>query len=116
MDFNKRQPIYIQLMDDIKMNVLNGSLKPGDKLQSIRDYAQEMMVNPNTAQKAYAELESQEYIFSKRGIGYFVNEDGKQLKKIRTEYLDKQVGDFISRLDDLNFSRKEITDKLKEKL
>ena len=116
MEFNKSQPIYIQLTDSIKHDIVSGNLKAGDKLPSIREYAEKALVNPNTVQKAFAELELKEYIFSKRGIGYFVNEDEKFVSDLRISYLDKKIDQFINSLSDLDYPKEIIREKMKEKL
>ncbi len=116
MDFENDKPIYIQLMDDIKAGIINESYLPGDRLPSIRDYAKDMMVNPNTGQKAYAELEQEGYIYSKRGIGYFVNEDPKTINKLKYDYLDKEINDLVDKLVNMKYEKEEIINRIKESL
>lgn len=116
MKFEKDRPIYTQLVDDIESRIINGEFKSGEKLPSIREYAENKVVNPNTAQKAYSELERSEYIFSKRGVGYFVNEDADKISKLKCEYLNLQIDAFINKMSNLSFSKEEIIEKIKEKL
>lgn len=116
MEFDKSRPIYAQLIDDIESSIVNGDFKPGEKLPSIREYAEKKVVNPNTAQKAYSELERSEYIFGKRGVGYFVNEDVEKINKLKCNYLNLQVDEFINKMSNLSFSKEEIIEKIKEKL
>ncbi len=116
MDFENDKPIYIQLMDDIKAGIINESYLPGDRLPSIRDYAKDMMVNPNTGQKAYAELEQEGYIYSKRGIGYFVNEDPDTINKLKYDYLDKEINNLVDKLVSMKYEKEEIINRIKESL
>lgn len=116
MDFENDKPIYIQLMDDIKAGIINESYLPGDRLPSIRDYAKDMMVNPNTGQKAYAELEQEGYIYSKRGIGYFVNEDPATINKLKYDYLDKEINNLVDKLISMKYEKEEIIKRIKESL
>lgn len=116
MDFENDKPIYIQLMDDIKAGIINESYLPGDRLPSIRDYAKDMMVNPNTGQKAYAELEQEGYIYSKRGIGYFVNEDPATINKLKYDYLDKEINSLVDKLISMKYEKEEIIKRIKESL
>lgn len=116
MDFDKDQPIYIQLIEDIKKDIINSKYSAGDKLPSIRDYAQDKMVNPNTAQKAYSELERLEYISSKRGIGYFVNEDQSKIDLLKYEFLDEEVKKFTDKLQEMKYTKEEILSKIRELL
>ena len=69
------RPIYAQLLERIQLQIVSGIYGPGDKLPSVRDLAAEASVNPNTMQKAFAELERSGLIETKRTSGRFVTED-----------------------------------------
>lgn len=116
MRFNREQPIYQQIIDDIKVKIVNGTYYTGFKLPSIREYAEEMLVNPNTVQKAFSELEREDYIHSKRGIGFFVNEDEELINKLKKKYLNDEVDVFIEKMSSFGFSKSEIIEKVEEKL
>lgn len=116
MLFNREQPIYQQIIDDIKVKIVNGTYSTGFKLPSIREYAEEMLVNPNTVQKAFSELEREDYIHSKRGIGFFVNEDEELINRLKRKYLNDEVDVFIEKMSSFGFSKSEIIEKVKEKL
>lgn len=116
MEFNREQPIYLQIMDDIKLKIINGTYPVGIKLPSIREYAQEVMVNPNTVSKAFSELERSQYIYSKRGIGFFVNEDEKIIKDLKSNYLNDEIDKFINLITSFGFSKSEIIERIREKL
>lgn len=75
VDTRNRKPIYEQLVDNIRQNVLCGALPPGEQLPSVRSLAVELAINPNTIQKAYAELERQGIICSLPGRGSFISDD-----------------------------------------
>lgn len=75
-----------------------------------------MMVNPNTGQKAYAELEQEGYIYSKRGIGYFVNGDPQTIKKLKYDYLDKKINSLLDKLVNMKYEKEEIIKRIKESL
>ncbi|MDX8360520.1 MULTISPECIES: GntR family transcriptional regulator [Bacillaceae] len=72
LDLRSRQPIYEQLVDNIKQLIINEVLKPDEQLPSVRALAKQLTINPNTIQKAYRELEHQGYIYSVKGRGSFV--------------------------------------------
>ncbi|MCD2138945.1 GntR family transcriptional regulator [Salinicoccus halitifaciens] len=74
IDFKSRVPIYEQLVDHIRMLIIQNVLETGEKLPSVRRLAQEMTINPNTIQKAYRELEAEGYIYSVPGKGNFVSD------------------------------------------
>lgn len=81
MDFKKNQTIYLQIADYIMENILGEIWKPGEKIQSVREMAATIEVNPNTVMRTYSYLQEQEIIFNKRGIGYFVAEDALALTR-----------------------------------
>lgn len=72
VDSRSSKPIYEQIIDGIKENILKGILLPGDKLPSVRELSSMIMANPNTVSKAYQELERQKVIETLRGKGTFV--------------------------------------------
>lgn len=73
IDSRSSKPIYEQIIDEIKENILRNILKPGDKLPSVRELSSMITVNPNTVSKAYLELERQEVIETLRGKGTYVS-------------------------------------------
>lgn len=86
MDFKKSQTIYMQIADFITENILSEKIKAGDKIQSVREMAASIQVNPNTVMRTYSYLQEQEIIYNKRGIGYFVADDAAQkMKTLRKE-------------------------------
>ncbi|MFQ3544992.1 GntR family transcriptional regulator [Halobacillus rhizosphaerae] len=90
LDVRSRKPIYEQLVEKFKRLIIEGVMEADEKLPSVRELAQQMTINPNTIQKAYRELESQEFIYSLKGKGSFVNsldqtENTKKLEKVRAE-------------------------------
>jgi GntR family transcriptional regulator len=92
LDFRSRKPIYEQLVEKLKELIINEVLKPDEQLPSVRALAQQLMINPNTIQKAYRELESQNYIYSVKGKGSFVNpssyiKDSEKINNIKKEFL-----------------------------
>ncbi len=76
MEFNNRQAIYLQIADYLCERILKRQWQEGEKIPSIRDIAVMVEVNPNTAMRTYTFLQDQGIIYNKRGIGYFVAEDG----------------------------------------
>ena len=74
LDYRDARPIYTQIFDGIREQILSGILRPGDKLPSVRELATQLTINPNTIQRAYRELELQGWIASVPGKGSFVCE------------------------------------------
>ena len=84
--FDNNIPIYIQLLEYLKIYLISGVFKPGDKLPSVRDFSTTFKVNPNTMQKALSELESMKLIYTERTNGKFVTKDNKLIEKLKDEY------------------------------
>lgn len=114
MEFKKNIPIYLQIMDKLKQDISLKILIPGEKLMSIRELAVKFKVNPNTVSRVYRELESENIVFTKRGMGTFVVEDETILENIKQKMADEIMIKFISDMRDLNISPKEAIIMLKE--
>ncbi len=76
-------PIYLQILNQIKKEIALGRLKPNEKLPTVRELAQQLLINPNTILKIYLELEREKIVYTKKGTGTFVAEN--ILKKNTTE-------------------------------
>ena len=102
------RPIYAQLLERIQLQIVSGIYGPGDKLPSVRDLAAEASVNPNTMQKAFAELERSGLIETKRTSGRFVTEDKNMITQIRTQLAKEEINAFIAKMKELGFDKKDI--------
>ena len=113
MKYDADIPIYVQIIEKIKNDILNGILVPGEKLPSIQDMAVTMEVNQNTISRAYKDCESLGIIETKRGIGSFVIEDQALINQLRTEKVRLIIQAFIHDLEALGYSRDQIIDLVK---
>ena len=95
-DFNDNQPIYSQIVDKITMNIVSGEYKAGQKLTSVRDLAAEASVNPNTMQKALAELERNGLVFSNRTSGRYITNDLEMLDEIKINLATIHINELIN--------------------
>lgn len=84
--FDNNIPIYIQVLEYIKIYIISGVFKCGEKLPSVREFATTFKVNPNTMQKALTELENMELIYTERTNGKYVTNDSKAIEKLKDEY------------------------------
>ena len=91
LDYRDRRPIYEQVISRFQELMLTGALEKDSQLPSVRSLAMELSINPNTIQKAYAELERQGYIYSIKGKGSFVADNGHVKEAGRQEVLQRQV-------------------------
>ena len=84
--FDNNIPIYIQVLEYMKIYLISGVFKCGDKLPSVRDFSNTFKVNPNTMQKTLSELESMKLIYTERTNGKYVTKDKKLIDKLKDEY------------------------------
>ena len=108
------RPIYIQLMEVLKYKIISGTYNPGDKLPSVRDLAAEASVNPNTMQKALAELERENLIFTNRTSGKFISEDETMIRKLKHDIAKDEIQKFFDNMSKLGFTQKETIEILEE--
>ena len=81
LDYRDARPIYEQVKDGLRRLMVTGVLAPGEKLPSVRSLAMDLAINPNTIQRAYAQLEMEGYVYSVAGRGTFVAE-GQELREL----------------------------------
>ena len=102
--FDNERPIYIQLVEMIRIDIVSGKFKKGQKLPSVRELALIMKVNPNTMQKALAELEDEKLIYTERTNGKFVTEDEKLIEKIKKQLAQKKVNNYLNSMKSIGIS------------
>ncbi|MBQ6126887.1 MAG: GntR family transcriptional regulator [Erysipelotrichaceae bacterium] len=110
--FSEDTPIYLQLIEALKTDIVSGKYRSGDRLPAVRDLAFEAGVNPNTVQRAYAELERQGLVQSERTSGRFVSIDDKKIEELRKDLSDTYIRDLFKKLNDLGMDDKTIRDVL----
>ena len=89
LDYKDRRPIYEQVVSKLEELMLLGAMKENEPLPSVRSLAMELSINPNTIQRAYAELERQGYIYSVKGRGSFVADNRQIRERKRQEIWDQ---------------------------
>lgn len=102
------RPIYLQLMERIQMDIISGRYAPGDRLPSVRELALEASVNPNTMQKALAELERSGLVYSQRTAGRFITEDEGLMKELKKKQAVQYLEEFVANMRRLGLHEEEI--------
>lgn len=108
-EFNEKSPIYSQIAEHIKMQIVSQEIKSGDQLPTVRELAQEAGVNPNTMQHAFTELEREGMVFSQRTSGRFVTEDNLLIGKIRQQVAKAELATFVNNMKKIGYKLDEIT-------
>ena len=107
-DFDNNIPIYLQLVEQLKKDIISGKLSAGERLPSVRDLALQLKVNPNTVQKALAELEDVGLVFTERTNGKFVTEDITLIEKCKQEYADIITQKYIKTMKNIGLNKNEV--------
>jgi GntR family transcriptional regulator len=108
MKFNTTVPIYLQIMDSIKKDVVTGVLARGERVESVRALSEKFGVNLNTMQRACSELERDQVIFTQRGVGSFVTEDETVVNTLKQEMCSGMVTDFVQGMRGIGLGNDEI--------
>lgn len=114
--FDNNMPIYIQITNTIKLQIVTNQLKPGDKLPTVRDLAEITGVNPNTVQRALSDLEAEGFVYSVRTTGRYVTDNQELITQTRLHLAQKELENFINNMLDLGFSQDELTERLDDYL
>lgn len=110
--FNDEQPIYQQIISQIKERIVAGEWKAGDKLKSVRELALEAGVNPNTMQKALAELEREGLVYSQRTAGRFVSDNKEKTDRLLEEMTMECIKTFVAQMEKMGYKKEQIIEML----
>ena len=113
-ELDSDRPIYIQLVERIQMEIVSGYYPPGGKLPSVRELAAEAAVNPNTMQKAFAELERSGLIITQRTNGRTVTEDAGMINDIRQRLANEHVEAFFARMKELGYTKTQVIELVEQ--
>ena len=105
--FQSTQPIYLQIMEMIKKEIVSEKLLPQAQLPTVRDLALQYQVNPNTVQRALSELERLSLVKSDRTVGRFVSDDLDLIQSLRKQMIMEKVETFVDEIEQLKVSQEE---------
>ena len=107
IDYKDTRPIYEQIVERFKTLMLKGAMQPDEQMPSVRNLAMELSINPNTIQKAYAELERQGFIYTVKGRGSFVSGDNSLVDRRKKEYIE-QILTLVREVLEIGTTKQEI--------
>ncbi|MBC2101591.1 GntR family transcriptional regulator [Listeria marthii] len=108
MKFDDSKPIYKQIVHYIHTEIVTATYEAGDKLLSVRELATKLEVNPTTIQRAYAELEETEIIYTVRGTGKYLTEDKRRIEQLENDIAKQLTENFISEMSKLGINKEKI--------
>lgn len=106
--FSSDRPIFLQIAETIKADIVSGKIEVGQKLKSVREFAAEFNANPNTVQKALAELEETGLIYTDRTNGKFVADDRLTIIKGKQKVINDKIAEFFQEMQNLGLSKSDI--------
>ena len=113
-EFKNGIPIYLQIIDQIKRQIVCGELAPGSRIPAVRDLAKEAGVNPNTMQRALTQLEQEGLLYTQRTSGRFVTQEEEIMKQTRMQLSDEYIAELFKHLQQLGLSRDDIVEAVSE--
>ena len=113
INYRDSRPIYEQIVENFKLQIYKGILQEGDQMPSVRNLAVELSTNPNTVQKAYAELERQGFMYTVKGRGNFVKGDNL-LKESKKNELIKEIVGLFSEAHEIGLSLDDLVEEIKK--
>lgn len=109
------QPLYEQVLDQVRSSIAKGEIALGEKIPSVREMAQALKINPNTVMRAYQELERDQLTETRRGQGTFITTDAGKVRAIRYRLAEEAVDEFLAKLGSLGFTPAEVAAILRSK-
>ncbi|MEH6954214.1 GntR family transcriptional regulator [Neobacillus drentensis] len=113
--FNNRDPVYVQVIRHFKEQIATGLFEPGQEIPSRRELANQLKINPNTAQRAYKEMEEQGLIFTEGNLPSRITKDEQVLKMVREELIHEAVDAFVDSVRTINVPLHEVLNLVKTK-
>jgi len=111
-EFDNNIPIYIQLVEQLKIYIISGKIKLGERLPSVRELALQTKVNPNTMQKALVELEELKLVYTERTNGRFVTDDKKLIDKYKEKYANELTKKYILNMKSIGYDKEQVIEYL----
>lgn len=114
LKFNSRDPVYVQVVQHFKERIAKGELEPGEEVPSRRELANKLKINPNTAQRAYREMEEEGLIFTEGNLPSRVTKDEQILRALREELIMEATSAFITSMRSIKVPLDEMLENVKE--
>lgn len=116
LNINNRDPIYLQLIDYFKKQLVSNQLTLGEELPSRREVARQLSINPNTVQRAFSEMEEMKWIYTEPNRPSRVTEDATMIQKIKREFLERAVKDFVASIQTIDITYKEVAELIAKEI
>lgn len=112
-EFDNNLPIYVQLVEQLKIFIISGRYQVGEKIPSVRELASKAKVNPNTMQKALQELESLKLIYTERTTGKYITTDKRIIENLKNEYAKNLTNKYFENMTAIGYSKEQTINYLR---
>ena len=112
--FDNERPIYVQLVEKLELDIVSGKFKPGERIASVRELALTAQVNPNTMQKALAELENRGLIYTERTNGKYVTKNQELIEKVKKDLATEKAKIYLNDMKNIGIVGKDAIKYLQE--
>lgn len=113
-NFDSERPIYLQIIEIIKNNIISGKYLPGSKIPSVRELAMNFKVNPNTIVKSLYFLEEEGLIYTDRTNGKYITSNLEVIRKYKDNYLKQKINNFLNDINSMGYDKEEVIKLLLE--
>jgi GntR family transcriptional regulator len=113
IDFS--QPLYEQVLNQVRSSIAKGEIEMGSKMPSVRDLAQELRMNPNTVMRAYQELERDGLTEKRRGLGTYVTSSSERINSFREQLARTYIDQFVGQMSSLGLSWEDVQQYISSK-
>ncbi|SHE66852.1 DNA-binding transcriptional regulator YhcF, GntR family [Atopostipes suicloacalis DSM 15692] len=110
VNFNSRDPIYLQVIDHFRERLVGDELVLGAELPSRRQIARQLGINPNTVQRAFSEMEEQKWIYTEPNRPSRVTENPATIQKLKKEFVEEAVKEFVASIQTIDITYEEVSE------
>lgn len=116
VNFNSRDPIYLQVIDHFRRKLVGNELGLGEELPSRRQIASQLGINPNTVQRAFSEMEEKCWIYTEPNRSSRVTENPAVIQALKQEYVQKAVKDFVASIQTIDITYEQVAQLIAEEI
>lgn len=116
MHFNSRDPIYLQVIEEFRKQLVSDKLRLGEELPSRREIARQLNINPNTVQRAFSEMEEMNWVFTEPNRPSRVTSDSTVIHQVKREFVEQAIQDFVSSIQTIDISYQEVVELLDKEM
>lgn len=114
--FNNRDPIYLQVIEEFRNQLVSDQLRLGEELPSRREIARQLNINPNTVQRAFSEMEALNWIFTEPNRPSRVTSDPMVIRQVKRDFVERAIQEFVTTIRTIDISYQEVVELLENEM